>query len=188
MTRAAAMRGKFVDAFGLRTGELRAMPELAAVAEIPAAAIGEAIGHRKKGEMIAAVVRGVAAVGEAFLKAAPYDVARDALLEVPYIGPFSAAAILLRGLGRMDELPWMFQFAHRTATLYGDDTDEAEIRARYGRWIGYWSFYLMVTDSASTSASARSPRSAASADRAAPRRSRGKSRGPSSSRPASRPA
>ncbi len=73
---------------------------------------------------------------------APYEEARDALLAVHGIGPFSAAAILLRGLGRMDELPAMRGFADEAHTLYGSNYDEAAIRTRYGRQIGYWSFYL----------------------------------------------
>jgi DNA-3-methyladenine glycosylase II len=148
MTMAAAYRRRFVERFGLvGHGGLRAVPELAVVAELTGAEIGEAIGHRGKGEKIEAVVRGVAALGEDFLVTASYEQARDALLEIPHVGPFSAAAILLRGLGRMDELPMMPQFEEQARAVYGR-VDLDEIRRRYGRSIGYWSFYLMVADRA----------------------------------------
>jgi DNA-3-methyladenine glycosylase II len=39
------------------------------------------------------------------LRALPADVARERLLELPGIGPFSANLILLRGVGLVDELP-----------------------------------------------------------------------------------
>src|SRR5678815_1249664 len=88
------------------------------------------------------VVRGVAAIGEHFLRTAPYAAARDARLEVPGIGPFSAAAILLRGLGRMDELPSLRNFETEARALYGRAYDADAIARRYGKQIGYWSFYV----------------------------------------------
>lgn len=66
----------------------------------------------------------------------------DALLAIPGIGPFSAAAILLRGLGRMDELPPIRQIEDDARWLYGPAYDAAAIGRRYGAQIGYWSFYL----------------------------------------------
>ncbi len=91
--------------------------------------------------MIVDVVRGVAALGEPFLRTAPYTVARDALLAIRGIGPFSAAAILLRGLGRMDELPWSAAFDTAGEQIYGAAFSRAVVERRYGRHIGYWSFY-----------------------------------------------
>jgi DNA-3-methyladenine glycosylase II len=140
------MKREFLDRFGLpievegRT--LRAMPSLAELVELDGKDIGKAIRHAPKGATIANVVRGVATIGEATLREAPYAEARDALLEMPGIGPFSAGAILLRGLGRMDEVPSIGLFANDAAAVYGRAIDEAAILRRYGRQIGYWSFYV----------------------------------------------
>ena len=146
MTRAASMKRKFFERFGLPVeaagATLRALPSIEQLAQLDGATIGEAIGHVHKGEVIANVVRGVARIGEKFLCEAPYADARDALLAIPGIGPFSATAILLRGLGRMDELPMLFEDEARL--LYGEQYDEAAIRERYGRQIGYWSYYLKI--------------------------------------------
>jgi len=49
----------------------------------------------------------------------------------------------VRGLGRMDELPWSDRFARIARELYRRRVDHQAIAARYGRHIGYWSFYLM---------------------------------------------
>jgi DNA-3-methyladenine glycosylase II len=137
---------RFLASFGFpaRAGEreMRAMPELPTLATLAEPAIAEAIGHRAKAARIATVVREVAAIGEPFLREAPYANARDALLAIPGIGPFSAAAILLRGLGRMDELPCMDQFADHGRALYGRGWNPDSIVRRYGDQIGYWSFYL----------------------------------------------
>lgn len=137
---------RFLDHFGIPIDvggtTLRAMPGLDQLLELDQASIAAAIGHPRKASIIAGVLRGVAAIGEHFLRTAPYAAARDALLDVPGIGPFSAAAILLRGLGRMDELPSPDSFEREARLLYGRAYDPAAIAHRYGTQIGYWSFYL----------------------------------------------
>jgi DNA-3-methyladenine glycosylase II len=119
------------------------MPEFSELVKLEGDDIAEAIGHARKGAQIAGVVRGVAAIGARFLTTAPYDQARDALLQITGVGPFSAAAILLRGLGRMDELPWMDQFDHAGSRVYGARFDRRAIEQRYAKTIGYWAYYCM---------------------------------------------
>jgi DNA-3-methyladenine glycosylase II len=148
VTVAAALNRKFLAAFGKPVDvdgrTLRAMPELGELCDLSVDDIAAAIKHRPKAERVVDVVRGVAAIGEHHLRHAAYADARDALLEIRGVGPFSAAAILLRGLGRMDELPWMPQFEEPARALYGTSFDHAAIARRYGRQIGYWSFYVMT--------------------------------------------
>ncbi|HEU4731916.1 MAG TPA: hypothetical protein VFT22_28670 [Kofleriaceae bacterium] len=143
---ASLYKRRFLARFGIPVevgaATLRAIPALDQLVELSPGEIAAAIGHAGKAERVAQVVRGVAAIGEPFLRTAPYAAARDALLEVPGIGPFSAAAILLRGLGRMDELPGMHAFEDEARARYGRAYDPAAIAGRYGKDIGYWSFYL----------------------------------------------
>ncbi|NVB77168.1 MAG: hypothetical protein HOV81_02130, partial [Kofleriaceae bacterium] len=147
---AASLKRRFFAAFGrpvdVALGEhvhtLHALPELADLRALTADEIAAAIKHRGKAERIVDVVRGVADLGEDFLRDAPYAEARDALLAIRGVGPFSAAAILLRGLGRMDELPWLPQFAGAAHELYGKPVSQDALVARYGTSIGYWSFYV----------------------------------------------
>ena len=87
-------------------------------------------------------MRGVAQIGENFLRTAPYGDAKAALLDVPGVGPFSATAILLRGLGRHDENPVLEMFAGEGRLVYGAAWNEAALARRYGDQIGYWTFYL----------------------------------------------
>ena len=145
---AAALNRRFITAFGtpieIDGHTLRAMPELAELCQLSVDEIADAIRHRGKAERIVDVVRGVHAIGEHHLREAPYGEARDALLAIRGVGPFSAAAILLRGLCRMDELPWMPQFESQARSLYGASVDHHTIARRYGRLIGYWSFYVMT--------------------------------------------
>ena len=143
---AASYKSRFLERFGLpvvfegRT--LRAMPSIEALAQLDVDAIVDAIVHRPKAERIAGVVRGVAKLGEGFLSTAPYAEARDALLEIPGIGPFSAGAILLRGLGRADEVPSIEMFEDAGREIYGARWKPKPIAAHYGSHIGTWAFYL----------------------------------------------
>lgn len=145
---AAALKRRFLAALGLPLAHagatLRAMPELAVLASLDESAIANAIGHGPKATRIATAVREVHALGESFLTTAPYEEARASLLAIDGIGPFAATAILLRGLGRMDSLPWMPQFSRAARAVYGREVSESAITRRYGRHIGYWSFYVMT--------------------------------------------
>lgn len=142
---AAAMKRRFLDAFGWKVcvgdRELRAIPTFDTLVQLDGDAIGVAIHHKLKGPMIAKVIKGVAALGEDFLRTAPYAQARDALLAIPGIGPFSAAAILLRGLGRMDELAGHVG-EPEGKQVYGAAFDIDDINRRYGKHVGYWAYYL----------------------------------------------
>ncbi|MEJ7597919.1 MAG: hypothetical protein WKG01_08430 [Kofleriaceae bacterium] len=162
ITMASAMKRRFLARFGIAVphSPLRAWPALASLAELDGAEIGEAIGNARRGDQIASVVRGVAALDEATLRHAPYAEARASLLAIPGIGPFSAAAILLRGLGRMDELPGMHHFEAPARAVYGAQFDPEAIAARYGRHLGYWAFYLKTgaAQSAAGSGRRRGPR------------------------------
>jgi DNA-3-methyladenine glycosylase II len=152
MNVAASYKRKFLAALGhtidIAGRTLHVMPELADVAALDDDEIAAAIGHRSKATRISTAARAVTTIGETFLRTAPYEAARDALLEISGIGPFAAAAILLRGLGRMDELPWIPQFERAAEAVYGPSwgstVGEATIMRRYGRHIGYWSFYVMT--------------------------------------------
>lgn len=142
---ASRMKARFVDRFGLRVKvgdrELRSMPDLPALAKLDGDEIADAIKHSVKGPKIATVVKGVAAIGEEFLRSQPYEKAHEALLEIPGVGPFSAGAILLRGLGRMEGLPAGVA-DEEARTIYGRSYSRAAIEKRYGAHIGYWSFYI----------------------------------------------
>jgi DNA-3-methyladenine glycosylase II len=162
ITQAAALKRRFLAAFGkpVLAGdhELRAMPEMHELGALTAGEIAQAIGHARKAELVVSVVRGVAALGEEFLATAPYAAARDGLLAIAGVGPFSAGAILLRGLGRMDELPGLEMIAGDAArSVYGPRFDPDAIVARYGRTIGYWSFYLKAGAARLTSSNRATP-------------------------------
>jgi DNA-3-methyladenine glycosylase II len=119
-----------------------AFPSLATVAALDDEALLEVAGNRHRAGRLRSVVDGVAALDEEWLRTAPYDEARRALLAVPGVGAFTAHAILLRVLGRPDDAPVeMEQFRMAARAVYGEPPPSAaELRAHYGRWIGWWAY------------------------------------------------
>jgi DNA-3-methyladenine glycosylase II len=120
-----------------------AFPELG---DLMAAGPGELqalTGSARKAGYLTSMAEGLAGLGEDYLRGAPYPDAVRALRRIRGIGEFSAAGILLRGLGRMDDCPVHIpQFARAAAGVYGSGFDSATIRGRYGRQLGYWAYYL----------------------------------------------
>jgi len=92
------------------------------------------------------VTAGVAAIDEDWLRTAPYDEARRALLAVRGVGAFTAHAILLRALGRPDDVPLeMTQFARVAEQIYGEPAPSPqELRDRYGAQIGWWAYLTRI--------------------------------------------
>jgi len=79
-------------------------------------------------------------VGPKFLRNAGYEEVRVLLLDIEGIGPWSASLVMVRGLGRMEELPTGDQALLISASwAYENAVDEAELRKlalRYGDWKG----------------------------------------------------
>jgi DNA-3-methyladenine glycosylase II len=138
--RVAAALGPSVEVAGRR---LHAFPTFATIVPLAADDWQAILGHRAKAARLPIVVRAVAELGAGWLRTAPYADARAALEAIDGIGPFSSAMILLRGLGRMDDVPLETPGIAKVATdVYGPSWNPARIRARYGSDLGYWSFYL----------------------------------------------
>src|SRR5207244_3784509 len=145
---AAARKRRIAVEFGARVScdglDYWAFPPtttLAALSSTDLVAIG---GNTQRAERLAEVFAGVAAFDEQWLRSAPYDEARAALLKVRGLGPFTAHAILLRALGRPDDVPLeMAQFTTAAEAVYGPDAipTPGELRQRYGRYVGWWAYF-----------------------------------------------
>ncbi|MGH3648424.1 MAG: hypothetical protein ACRDTM_14760, partial [Micromonosporaceae bacterium] len=84
----------------------------------------------------------VAERGEQWPYDAPYAEVRDALLGIHGIGRFTALAILLRVLGRPDDVPLeMAQFAQVVTEVYGPGATGDTVRERYGDYAGWWAYF-----------------------------------------------
>jgi DNA-3-methyladenine glycosylase II len=118
--------------------EFRAFPELTDLRDLTVADWNAIVRNERKAGYLANLVAGLLDIGEDYLRTAGYAQATRALRAINGVGEFTAAAILLRGLGRMDHVPLeMPNFADATAQIYGSGYDNRKLRARYGHNLGY---------------------------------------------------
>lgn len=137
--RLAAEHGPALEVDGVRHV---AFPSLAAVAALTDEELLRYAGNRQRLRRVREVVEGVLALDEEWLRTGAYGDVRKALLAVPGIGAFTAHGLLLRVLGRPDDAPLdMAQFEAAATAVYGEPAPTAaELRERYGRWVGWWAY------------------------------------------------
>lgn len=144
---ASRLKRRVSDALGPRVDvdgrTFVAFPTFDRLLELDAAAWYALVGNVAKARRLPGVLQGVAGLGAEWLRAAPHADATTALRAIDGIGPFSAAMILLRGLGRMEDVPLDVPGIARVAeSVYGSAWSPTRIRAHYGPDLGTWSFYL----------------------------------------------
>jgi DNA-3-methyladenine glycosylase II len=140
------------DRFGasLTIGDQRytALPEPARLAAADPNELLELVGNPRRAEYLQAVARAFAGTDEAWLRTAPYAEVEAWLRAIKGMGAWSTTFVLLRGLGRMDQLPvGEARLGQAAAKVYGRALSEAELAAiteRYGAYRGYWAHYLRV--------------------------------------------
>jgi DNA-3-methyladenine glycosylase II len=153
MAAAQTMKQALVERFGstleLEEARYGAFPEAervaAGAAELPAL-----LGHPQKARYLAAVAQAFAGADEGWLRGAPYAEAEAWLRGIDGIGPWSAAFVLLRGLGRMEQIPLgESALSQAAARRYagGRTLSPAQLQRiaePYGPWRGYWAHYLRI--------------------------------------------
>jgi len=106
--------------------------------------------NSRRAEYIHAAAAAFSQVGESFLREAPYDEASRWLRDIPGVGDWSAAFIMIRSVGRMERIPYGDRTLMRIAGhVYGNgrplSADEVQRLAdHYGDLQGYWAHYLRV--------------------------------------------
>ncbi|MDL4776448.1 MULTISPECIES: DNA-3-methyladenine glycosylase family protein [Thermomonosporaceae] len=144
-----ALSDAFDDRLVLDGEEYGAFPDAEQLASLSSGRMAELVGNERKGRYLHGTVRAWLDSDEEFLRNGPYDEVRDYLLGLPGIGPWSATFVLIRGLGRMREMPLEKQLRTAAAHAYGRTLSDAEMQKiadGYGEWQGYWAHYLRVAD------------------------------------------
>ena len=107
--------------------------------------------NRRKSEYLLAVTEAFCKVEERWLREAPYDEVHDWLTNIKGIGDWSANFVMIRGLGRMEELSTVEpQLALDVARIYAgkeetlSNEEVCQIAEKYGKWKGYWAYYLRI--------------------------------------------
>jgi DNA-3-methyladenine glycosylase II len=130
--------------------EYHSFPEpsnlVAASAELP-----ELVPNKRKAEYLSTVAEAFCNVDEKWLRSAPYDEVHDWLMNIKGIGDWSANFVMIRGLGRMEELSNIEpRLALDVARIYGgkdklmNNEEVCQIAEKYGKWKGYWAYYLRI--------------------------------------------
>ncbi|HEX7035135.1 MAG TPA: AlkA N-terminal domain-containing protein [Pseudomonadales bacterium] len=141
-----AIVGRLVERFGTCLthdgGRYYAFPTAERVADARLDRLRACGLSARKAETLRALARLVAAgeVSEAGLEALPSTEAIAVLCELPGIGPWSAALVLLRGLGRLDVFPPGDVGARRALRALLDLAADADVEAvmeRFGALRGY---------------------------------------------------
>ena len=153
MAAARVMKRALVERFGsvleLDGARYDAFPEAgriaAGAAELPAL-----LGHAQKARYLAAVAEAFVRADERWLRGAPYAEVEAWLRGIDGIGPWSATFVLLRGLGRMEQIPFGESALGRAAARRyagGRALSPAQLQQiaePYGSWRGYWAHYLRI--------------------------------------------
>lgn len=127
--------------------EYRAFPDGAQLAGLADRRWAELVRNTRKAGYLPRLVRGFAEADERWLRTAPVARVRRFLEALPGLGPWSASFVLIRGLGRTEELSGDQALMDAASRVYGRPVDLAglrELAGRYGSDQGYWGFYLRV--------------------------------------------
>ena len=106
--------------------------------------------NSRRAQYIGGAAAAFSEVDEHFLHEGPYDEVFRWLCDIPGVGAWSAAFIMIRSLGRMERIPYGDRSLMRLAGhIYGDGqplaADEVQRLAdHYGDLQGYWAHYLRV--------------------------------------------
>jgi DNA-3-methyladenine glycosylase II len=154
MSAAHNMKERLAQHFGgsltVEGQTFRAFPEPFQLALPPTDELNGVIRNIRKAECISDVARAFDTLDPMWLRTGPYDEVKAWLLSLKGIGAWSSAFILLRGLGRTEQIPpeekWLLDAARK---VYGRDTltyiDLNRLANHYGEHQGYWGHYLRAS-------------------------------------------
>jgi DNA-3-methyladenine glycosylase II len=126
----------------------KAFPEPGALAMRSTDDINAVVGNLWKAEGLISVARAFDNVDDEWLHTAPDNEVRRWLLGIKGIGAWSASFILLRGLGRMREVPgdkWVMEAASRVYGQMVTSEEMMRLAQPYGEYAGYWAHYLRAS-------------------------------------------
>lgn len=147
---AAKAKQSLIDAFEENTltvggTSYAAFPDVDQLSSLSQADLATLVRNKRKAEYLYGALQKWSDTDENFLRTGPYDEVREFLLSLPGIGPWSASFILIRGLGRVEQLAYEKALLETASRLYGRNVTEKELFAMaepYGRYQGYWGHYL----------------------------------------------
>ncbi len=149
MSMAASMKAAIIEKCGgtltLDGVVYAAFPMAARLAEIAPDELAEIIHHQRKAEYLHAAAQAFATVDEAFLRTGDREAVEAWLRAIKGIGAWSASFVLIRGLGRTEQISTEKRLLEAASARYQRKLSEADVgrlAEPYGAWKGYWAYYL----------------------------------------------
>ncbi len=149
---AAGMKQRLIARYGpaleVDGTHYAAFPEPGVLATAAPGDLAVLVGTARRAGYLQAVAEAFSGVDEGWLRDGPYDEVNAWLQGVRGLGPWSAAFVMVRGLGHMDRLPpGEGRHDAAIARYYGNGHEPSPDHLRritepYGPWIGYWAYYL----------------------------------------------
>jgi DNA-3-methyladenine glycosylase II len=127
-----------------------AFPEPFQIAVVDESELLKVIRNDRRTEYLIAIARAFSEVDEEFLKSAPDEEVEMWLRNIKGIGEWSATFIMVRGLGRMENVPLTeTRLIEAASKVYGrgeelSRNDLKRLTDKYGPWQGYWAHYIRV--------------------------------------------
>jgi DNA-3-methyladenine glycosylase II len=145
-----AMEETYSGSINVNKTTYRAFPEATQLADVRESELLTVVRNARKAEYLIAVIRAFSEVDEQFLRTGDYSEVATWLYNIRGLGEWSTSFVMLRGLGRMEQVPLtekpLLEAASR-AYGHGRDlsrADVAQLAERYGPYQGYWAHYLRV--------------------------------------------
>ncbi|MEZ4669745.1 MAG: DNA-3-methyladenine glycosylase 2 family protein [Anaerolineae bacterium] len=151
MSLSFAMKARLTEQYGGRLQveglTYQAFPQPHQLALATTDELNQIIRNTRKAECINAVAQAFANMDEMWLREAPLEQVKKWLLSIKGIGAWSASFVLVRGLGRVEELPVdekrLLEAARRVYRRPGlTFADIPKLATDYGAYQGYWAHYL----------------------------------------------
>jgi DNA-3-methyladenine glycosylase II len=149
-----AIIAEYTEALEVDGISYTAFPEPADFLALDAGRLNELIGNERKASYLSAVIDAFADVDENFLRTGDYDEVKTWLTNIKGIGDWSAAFVMIRGLGRMESMQvddedslFTKEMMRAAKKVYGDlSFEQFQQKAKhYGEWQGYWAHYLRAS-------------------------------------------
>ena len=146
---------KFGTTIEIEHQTYRAYPEATRLAQASAEDLMPLVRNKRRVEFLMAVAKAFNEIDEHFLRTAKYDEVEAWLGKINGIGEWSSKLIMVRGLGRMEKLAVENRLLKAAASVYGhgkplEQARFDQIAEKYGRWKGYWAYYLRAASNMSS--------------------------------------
>ena len=123
-----------------------AFPEFDVLRPVSALEFGHLVRNERQSQYLVNVISALSQADERWLRTAPTAELTTWLRQIKGIGEWSAAFILLRGLGHMDSMLLDLKpFLRLLPQVYDKSTTMAQLQAYYGKWFGYWGIYMRAS-------------------------------------------